>query len=254
MARRVAERADDLVLYLYAVTKSGAGDPPPVRGVDGQARIEAISSAGLTCWISRVPSSEFGESFSKRLEDLDWLAAVSVRHQRAVAAIAESRDTLPARLGTVFLSDASLEADIRKRKAALDADLRRIAGTQEWGIKVFVSPQPAVLPAKVRTGKEYLQAKSSLLRSRKPPGLSEEVKKFAHELERLAVATAEGGKISGGTPYLHYQASILLKRTDRPKLEKLLRRFSRQWKDTHKIECSGPWPPYSFVSRSAKSK
>src|SRR5207253_1763735 len=83
----------------------------------------------------------------KRLEDLDWLAVVSVRHQRAVAAIAESRDTLPARLGTVFLSEASLEADIRKRKAALDADLRRIAGTHEWGIKVFVSPQPAVLPA-----------------------------------------------------------------------------------------------------------
>src|SRR5437763_14955732 len=113
MARRVAERADDSVLYLYAVTKSGAGDPPQLRGVDGQARIEAIACAGLTCWISRVSSSEFGESFSKRLEDLDWLAVVSVRHQRAVAAIAESRDTLPARLGTVFLSEASLEADTR---------------------------------------------------------------------------------------------------------------------------------------------
>src|SRR5256885_2923805 len=135
MARRVAERADDSGLYLYAGTKFGAGDPPQLRGVDGQARIEAIACAGLTCWISRVSSSEFGESFSKRLEDLDWLAVVSVRHQRAVAAIAESRDTLPARLGTVFLSEASLEADIRKRKAALDADLRRIAGTQEWGIR-----------------------------------------------------------------------------------------------------------------------
>src|SRR5206468_6205889 len=108
MARRIAERADDSVLYLYAVTKSGAGDPPQLRSVDGQARIEAIACAGLTCWISRVSSSEFGESFSKRLEDLDWLAVVSVRHQRAVAAIAESRDTLPARLGTVFLSEASL--------------------------------------------------------------------------------------------------------------------------------------------------
>src|SRR5438094_2366618 len=102
MARRVAERADDSVLYLYAVTKSGAGDPPQLRGVDGQARIEAIACAGLTCWISRVSSSEFGESFSKRLEDLDWLAVVSVRHQRAVAAIAESRDTLPARLAQFF--------------------------------------------------------------------------------------------------------------------------------------------------------
>src|SRR5207244_12866560 len=115
------------------------------------------------------------------------------------------------RLGTAFLRETARQADTRKRKAALDADLRRIAGTQEWGIKVFVSPQAAVLPARVRTGKEYLQAKSSLLRSRKPPGLSEEVKKFAHELEQLGVATAEAGKISGGTPYLQYQASILLR-------------------------------------------
>ena len=250
MARKVA---GDLVLYLYAVTKSGTGDTPQVRGVDGEARIEAIPCAGLTCWISRVPAAEFGESFSQRLEDLDWLAAVSVRHQRVIAAIAESRDTLPARLGTVFLSETSLEADIRKRKATLEADLRRIAGTQEWGVKVFASPQPAVLPARVRTGKEYLEAKSSLLRSRKPPVLDEGVKEFAHELEQLGIATAEGGRISGGTRDLQYQASVLLKRSDRAKLEKLLRRFSRAWKDTHKIECSGPWPPYSFVSQSAKS-
>ncbi len=133
MARRVAERADDSVLYLYAVTKSGAGDPPQLRGVDGQARIEAIACAGLTCWISRVSSSEFGESFSKRLEDLDWLAVVSVRHQRAVAAIAESRDTLPARLGTVFLSEASLEADIRQIEPPA---LTQTAGLERRGKKI----------------------------------------------------------------------------------------------------------------------
>src|SRR5437764_15457970 len=107
MARRVAERADDSVLYLYAVTKSGAGDPPQLRGVDGQARIEAIACAGLICWIIRVSSAEFGESFSIRVEDLDWLAVVRVRDERAVAAIAESRDPLPDRLGRVFLTEAS---------------------------------------------------------------------------------------------------------------------------------------------------
>lgn len=250
MARKVAQRRGDLVLYLYAVTKSGSGETPQLRGVDGEARVESIDCGGLTCWISRVPAAEFGESFSKRLEDLDWLASVSVRHQRVIAAIAESRDTLPARLGTVFLSEASLEADIRKRKTALEADFRRIAGTQEWGVKVFAAPQPAVVPVRVKTGREYLQAKSSLLRARKPPILSEEIKQFASELEQLGIATAEGGRISGGSRNLQYQVSILLKRGDRAKLEKLLRRFSRAWKDTHKIECSGPWPPYSFVSQA----
>lgn len=254
MEHKVAERAGDLVLYLYGITKSDTGAVPEVYGVDGKARIEALNCSGLTCWVSRVPAEQFGESFARRLEDLDWLAAVSVQHQGVLSAIAESHDVLPARLGAVFFSDASLQQDIRRRKATLEADLRRIAGTQEWGIKVFVSPQAVVLPARVRSGREYLQAKSSLLRSRRPHPSGKQIKKFAHQLEHLGVAKAEGGRISGGARNLEYQASILLRRRDRAKLERLVRRFSRAWKNTHKIECSGPWPPYSFVSQPAKLK
>ena len=50
------------------------------------------------------------------------------------------------------------------------------------------------------------------------------------------------------------QVSVLVKRTDRTKLQNLLRRFSRDWKDKRKIEITGPWPPYSFVSRESESK
>jgi len=53
---------------------------------------------------------------------------------------------------------------------------------------------------------------------------------------------------------LQYQVSVLVKRTDRTKLQNLLRRFSRDWKDKRKIEITGPWPPYSFVSRESESK
>jgi gas vesicle protein GvpL/GvpF len=254
MAREVAQHAGDLILYLYGISAGAPVMIPSVRGVDGKAEIESIECSGLLSWISRVPTEQFGESFQQRLDDLEWLAAVSIGHQRVVAAIAETADVLPARLGTMFLSEESLRADISKRKAALEADLRRITGTQEWGVKVFAAPRPLALPTKVRSGKEYLQAKSGQLRSSKPQAQDEKIKKFARELERVGIATSEGGRISCGTRGLQYQASVLLKRTDRAKLEKLLRRFSRAWKGTHKIEWSGPWPPYSFVSQIAKSE
>ncbi|HYT23850.1 MAG TPA: GvpL/GvpF family gas vesicle protein, partial [Candidatus Polarisedimenticolia bacterium] len=118
MARTMTERQPDSVVYLYGVTKPPVGNSPQVPGVDGESKIEALDCAGLICWISRVPAEDFGENLSRKLEDLDWLAAISVRHQRAVAAVADKRDVLPARLGTVFLSDASLQDDISKRKAA----------------------------------------------------------------------------------------------------------------------------------------
>jgi hypothetical protein len=253
MAPRVNSDPADSVIYLYGVSKS-AGAAPTIAGVDGKSKIQAFDCAGLVAWVSRVPAEEFGTKFSQNLEDLDWLAAVSVRHQRAVSAIAESRDMLPARLGTVFLSEDSLKADIRRRSHSLERDLNRIAGMQEWGVKIFLSPQTTALPSKVKTGREYLEAKSKLLRMRKPVVADDDIKTLARELEKISAATAEGGKISGGARDLQYQVSVLVKKADRKKLEQLLRRFSKEWKDLRKIECSGPWPPYSFVSDEASSK
>jgi hypothetical protein len=254
MARRVEPDGRKSVLYLYGVTESPAGAAPRVAGVDGKSKIHPVDCAGMVCWVSHVPAAEYGEKFSQNLENLDWLAAVSVRHQRAVSAIAESHDMLPARLGTVFLSEDSLQADIRRRKTALKRDLQRITGMQEWGVKIFLAPQQAVLSTKVKTGREYLETKSQMLRMRKPAVPDEDVKRLALELEKLSAATAEGGKISGGARDLQYQVSVLVKKADRRKLEQLLRRFSKEWKDTRKIECSGPWPPYSFVSPEGSSK
>src|SRR5689334_17181256 len=108
MATRVKPHRRESVLYLYGVTKGGPLTVPKVSGVDGESPIEAIKCAGLICWISRVSPAEFAENLSRNIENLDWLAAASVRHQRAVSAIARSSEILPARFGTVFLNEGSL--------------------------------------------------------------------------------------------------------------------------------------------------
>src|SRR5438309_6269789 len=87
-----ARAEDKKVLYLYGITKSS--EPvPQVLGVDDVAKIEPIPCAGLVCWISRVPHSDFAENLAKNIENLDWLAAMSVRHQRAVSAISDRKST-----------------------------------------------------------------------------------------------------------------------------------------------------------------
>jgi hypothetical protein len=250
MARRVKPKPDDKVLYLYGITKA-SGSAASVGGVDDVAAVETITCAGLVCWISRVSRTDFADNLSKNIENLDWLAAMSVRHQRAVSAIAEADDILPARFGTIFMNESSLCQDITARKKALENDFQRIEGSEEWGITVFALPaQENTLPAKVRTGTDYLQAKSTVMRTRRSKRLDEDIARFAAELESISQATAQGGRISAGRRDLLYQVSLLLKRTNRKKLEALLQRFSRQWKQTRNIESTGPWPPYSFVSRS----
>lgn len=250
MARGMTPARSDKVLYMYGITKQSLS-VPKIAGVDGNAYVEPVKCGSLVCWVSRVPKSEFADGLSANIENLDWLAAMSTRHQETVSAIARAGDVLPARFGTVFLTESSLQDDVQRRKDELLADFERVQGCEEWGVKVFAAqPRKVPLHAKLKTGKDYLKAKSAILESRKRPAADEEVRRLADALENVSEGSAEGGRISGGRRDLLFQVSLLLKRTNRKKLQGILERFSAKWKDSKQIECTGPWPPYSFVSRS----
>jgi hypothetical protein len=196
-----------------------------------------------------VPEADFARDLAKNMQDLDWLAAVTTRHQEAVSAIALAADILPARFGLEFSNDLSLRSHIETRRAALKADFQRLQGRQEWGVKVFALPAEPLPKKKFRTGKEYLQAKSALSRpvSHPPdPPLSE----LAEALESISDRIADGGKFAAARRDLEFHKVLLLKRSDRSKLEALIRNFSRKWKGQRRVECTGPWPPFSFVTQT----
>jgi Gas vesicle synthesis protein GvpL/GvpF len=255
MATGLKSRDNNRVLYLYGITREGEGAVPGITGVDAAATVEAVPCAGLVCWTSRVNKIEFAEDLGRNMENLEWLAEVSVRHQQAVAAIASSHDILPARFGTVFRSVASLAADVEKNKELLAHDLKRISGCEEWGVKIFgLQAQPRAA-AGAKSGRDYLQAKAAALRAEAPRTSDPEVQRFVRALERVAVEAAAGaGAVSRGQRGLHWQGSLLVKRSQRGKLQQLMTRFSQDWEGERRIELSGPWPPYSFVSRSQEKE
>lgn len=243
-------------MYVYGITQQGAiPEGIEQEGIDGVAGVEAQVCAGLVCWISRVSRRSFAELLPRNMENLDWLATAGVRHQKVVSELAGQATILPARFGTVFLSEASLAADVTRRKPALLEAFQRLAGADEWGIKVFALPQSAknaATQAQAKSGSDYLRQKAQALereiaRRGQPRELPEEVKHFRGEVERLALDSTAGGKVSSGQPYLEWQASILLPRGKRNALEALIRSYSEKWQGTRRIECTGPWPAYSFV-------
>jgi Gas vesicle synthesis protein GvpL/GvpF len=250
------EQAKGTAIYLYGVTQKDTS-PGRLLGVDGVNAVETLPCAGLFSWISRVSRKEFADNLSANMENLDWLAEASVHHQRVVSAIARVADILPARFGTVFLSEASLQSDVRGKKRVLQNDFSRIHDSDEFGVKIFgvlANVELPQLPA--RTGKDYLKAKAALLQRRPPkkPYQDSDFQNFESELAKLAVETAQAGRISGGQRGLQWQISVLLRRADRRKFDAILRKYSRQWAGAKQIECTGPWPPYSFVSRSERAK
>ena len=252
MATQLKSR-DPRVLYLYGVTQSQPAKSARLVGVDQHSPVEAIECEGVFCWVSRVSADEFEESLTKNMENLDWLATASVAHQRAIGKIAQHVDILPARFGTVFRHENSLRSHIREHVREMGKDFKRIEDAEEWGIKIFETAPVAASIPKARTGKEYLQAKAALLPRKNVARIPEpELTEFQEALSSAAEASAPAGRIGTAQRGLLFQTSLLVKRTNRSRLESVLKRFSRKWADCRRIECSGPWPPYSFVSQDSK--
>lgn len=246
-----AARRPARVLYLYALSRMPSRRAPAIvsEGIDGVAPVEALRSGKYLCWISRVSRSDFADRLTEHMQDLEWLAAAGLRHQRVVAEIAEKLPALPARFGTVFLSEASLAKHIGERGSAMDAAFTRSADADEWGVKVFAIATPSRRPPpRASSGAEYLKSKAELLRPRSPRKLDPAVQEFAAALKKLSVADAPGGKASAGQPGLLWHGSFLIRRGDRAKLESVLEKYAMKWEGARRIDCSGPWPPYSFVA------
>jgi hypothetical protein len=243
-------------LYFYGVTKSLPKHAGDQIGVDAKATIEPVPCEGFICWISRVSAEEFEANLAKNMENLDWLAAASISHQRAIAAIAAETEILPARFGIVFHNRRSMVEHVKARVKRLSEDFNRIKGADEWGVKVqAVVPKPvASAIAKAGTGKDYLKAKAALLprKTERNAERDRDLEQLQNSLSGIAEQTASAGKISSGQRGLLFQTSLLVKRRNRPQLESLLRKYARRWEGKYSVECSGPWPPYSFVSRDGE--
>lgn len=240
--------ADNRALYLYGISVA-AGPPLVAEAVDGAAAIEALPFEGLTCWVSRVDRTEFADHLAENMENLEWLATVGVRHQRAVAELASKVEILPARFGTVFLSEASLRKHVVEGVKEFKGVLKKISGSDEWGIKLFrVADAPKASFSDASSGTDYLKRKAQSVMPKtkeEDPALAELVR----TLMQLSVDTATGGKASAGQPGLSWHGSFLVHRSAHKKFVGALRKFTERFSEKYKVEVSGPWPPYSFVGQ-----
>jgi len=242
--------SDRRVLYLYGITQAQPSKLPALAGVDRFTPVEAVDCEGVYCWVSRVSALDFEKNLASNMENLDWLAETSVAHQRVISSISRLTDILPTRFGTVFRTLESLCRHITKRVKGLKQDFLRIKGADEWGVKVFAIQTAAPPVPRARSGKDYLQAKAALLPARKSRSIPREnLLEFEKALSDVATESAPAGNVSRGQRGLAFQTSLLVKRTKRKKLESVLEKFARNWARECRIECTGPWPPYSFVSR-----
>ncbi len=152
------------VLYLYAIS------PTPERRMHRQsprkastasAAVEAIRCRDYLCWVSRVAKSDFADHISERMQDLEWLAAAGLRHQRVVCGDCRPASGVAGAFRNRLSTEASLANHVDERQSAMRAAFARVADADEWGVKIFALAAPkgrATRPPS--SGSDYLKRKA----------------------------------------------------------------------------------------------
>jgi len=251
--------------YLYCIVHA-ARRPPLARALRGLpgATPPALAPLARSLWLvtASVPLDVYGpEALESSLRSVKWVTDIALAHERVVESFARrpGATVIPMKLFTMFSSERLAIAETRTRVRDLESVVKRIAGCEEWGVRI--TRQPAkVSPVSSRatraaSGTDFLATK-----------------KLARDLARQSVAAAAAAAEEAYTT-LAAIARDCKRRRDEPEgatAPPLLdaaflvpverrRRFKAAVKsvaaarDGTVVTLTGPWPSYNFIAAQSST-
>ncbi|NJQ13923.1 GvpL/GvpF family gas vesicle protein [Streptomyces bohaiensis] len=258
-------------VYLYAVTRAPARAPrdetgEPLAGV-ADAAVRVVASDRIAALVSPVDPRHL-EMVGQRPQEaeLAWLEHVARTHNAVVESAFRETTVLPMRIATVHPAEESVRAFLRESADAIHAELARLDGLVEVGVKAYrtapaaaagtdAEPSgnpPAAAPRPDSPGRAYLEARrarrraradadrdaAALVRSVREAAAPHAVDQRAHRLQTGELAAGPGENIANDA-WLVPRAALL-------ELHAAVTVLADPAAGRH-VEVTGPWAPYSFV-------
>lgn len=249
--------------YVYAVCRPfDAALQSQLTGVVGGTPPGLLRHHGLVAVVSTVPEGDFAERpLRGHLEDLDWLSATARAHQGVIDALTTVTTPLPLRLATVFRDDSAVRVMIEEREDDFRRTLDRLEGRVEWGVKVYLEPEPEPEPAdepaarpapQAASGRDYLRQRRQHVRSHEDRWQTAE--DFANRLHTLLSRHAEESRLhppqnaalSGVQGENVLNGAYLVPRSRSEEFVELVDR-TKDEAPGMRVELTGPWAAYSFA-------
>jgi hypothetical protein len=227
----------------------------------GSPAPESKGKSGLKKWlaVADAPLVDYGEGvINRKLNDLDWVSRRALAHEAVVESMMGAEAVLPMKLFTIFTSDARAIGHVEHDAKRIDAILERVAGRQEWGVRVVLASGPARLARtaerRVASGSGYLAAKKAAREER--TGRAARGKRVVttlyEQLARVGDAAMRRSaveELTDGGPLL-LDAAFLVPHQRLSRFKTTLKREAQRLQEQgYDLTVSGPWPPYSFVER-----
>jgi Gas vesicle synthesis protein GvpL/GvpF len=261
-------------LWAYCIAPAGHEPPEGLAGVDSEGAVERIVHGDLATLVSRVPLAEFGEEpLRENLNELDWLERVARAHEHVLEDALARTPIIPLRLCTIYSDAESVTAMLERESDQLLETLDRLEGRQEWGVKLLVDRDALASAARARS--EDVASLEQELAGRSGGGaymvsrkldrrVAEVTTQLAAELAdevhaRLGdwasdsvLNSPQNRDLSGHEGEMLLNAAYLVDAGRTDELCELLAELEHRHRDLGaRLELTGPWPPYNFVSRLA---
>ena len=224
-------------LYLYAIVDGAAVDDTPLLVGLGGAPVWLLPFRALAAVVGPVTDWQLTDT-----------AAAAQAHEQVVEWFMTRGSTLPARYGTLFSNEAALGDALEQHYATLSADLQRLAGRVEvefrilWDAEtVWSNAEEQAPPAAIDVDEElrlhYIQERLRAAAESLAQQCRERLAPYAEAITTSILET-EGAPVS---------ASLLVARGGADALVDEIAQIQRELRPLQ-VECTGPWPPYHFVS------
>ena len=253
--------------YVYCLIQSEK--PPSLdrapTGLPGTGRPRVIA-AGKGLWLvaADAPLDRYGEKpIEKGLRDLSWVSTCALPHEAVIEHASRSGTVLPMKLFTLFHGDERALEHVAKDRKRIDRLLARLAGREEWGVRIALDEARALRRAadEARDEAGGSSGTAFLLRKKKQQDAAREVivrgqeraSKVFDELSARADDARRRPPPPGpvGQRVLLDAAFLVAQGKVKPFQGAAKKAAGALAKDGYELTLTGPWPPYNFVAESA---
>jgi hypothetical protein len=238
--------------YVYCVVDDVGGvDIGEVGLLKGN--VSAVPYRDIAAVVSPVP-----------FQELESNIANIMAHEKVVELARAKHTTLPVRFGVIFKSAEGVKQLLSKSYDDYKAKLKKLAGKDEYGVKLILSSQGMVkLTQKVGKSSEELGklAKASvraskgtayLLKLKADEALKAESLRRLDEVsgkanEQLSAAAVDHARLKSDHEQIVLNAAYLVERQSSQAFRRAVDGLAKELKSLGlEVHMSGPWAPYSF--------
>ncbi len=258
------------LVYLYCV----AGTEPGLKETEVLSdSLYLVCNNGLYAVAGKVEEDEFGrEGLKRNIADLEWIKAKAGMHEKIIEQVMTDTDVIPFKFGTLFNTDAGLNAMLERYGQEFKAILQKLANKEEWGVKIYcdkkrfrgniINDDPEILKIENEI-KSSSVGKAFFLKKKKEElidkTLNERINECGQESFELLKDLSFEAHINKLLP------RVVTERQDDMVLNSVFlvdkdevgdfRNMIDTLKMHHEgkglfIDCTGPWPPYNFCGLS----